>query len=111
MEEHFAGLLSGGDDERRFVGVGRGHGAHGVAQSRRGVQVDQHGFFQTLGQAVGDAHDAGFLEGEDVGEIFWQVLEKGFFGGARIADDGRQLQAPQQLEGDVADSRHGVPPK
>ena len=59
---HLAGLLAGGDDQRRLVLIGRDQAAHGVAQAGGGVDVDDGGLAQRLGVAVGDPHDAGFLQ-------------------------------------------------
>ena len=61
-------LLPGGHHQRRAVGLGVGEVPDGVADARRGVEVEERRPPGGLGVAVGHGDGGGLLQGEDVVE-------------------------------------------
>jgi hypothetical protein len=96
-EDHFTRLLAGRDDERRLVQERRHDVAHAVAGAGRRVQVHQRRAARGLGEPVRHRDDRGLLQAEDVLKVGGKILQERLFGGAWIAEDGGQLQRPQQI--------------
>jgi hypothetical protein len=70
-----ARLLPRGDHERRAVLERREDIAHRVADTGRGVQIDQRGIARRLRVAVGHADDDRFLQPEHVAKVVGEVAE------------------------------------
>jgi hypothetical protein len=101
-------LLSGDDHQRRPRGDGVGERAHRVPGTRRGVQVDQHRPSGRLGIAVRHTEHGALMEAEHIAEGVREVREEGQFVGTRVAEDGGESLAGQELVGDTTDGVHGT---
>ena len=103
-------LLTGGDQQRRFIRLGIEDRPHPVPDPRRGVQVDVGGVPGCLRVAVGHADGYRLLEAEDVAEVLGEVGEHRQLGRPRVAEDRRHAVLAEQLEGGVAHRGHVAHP-
>jgi hypothetical protein len=67
------------------------------------VHVDQCGAAGDLGEGVGHRNDGRLLQRQDVGEVLWEILQEGLFGGAGITENRGEFQGPQQIVGHATD--------
>ena len=100
-QRHFAGLLTGGDDQRGVGPVGGHQAAHRVAGARRGVQVDQGRLAGGLGEAVGHRQRRRLLQRQHVGEVVGEVLQERLLGRARVSENRCHTERSEQIVGDV----------
>ena len=98
-DHQFPVLLSRGDDQGSVPVVGRDQVPEGVAQARRGVQVDQGRTPGDLSEGVGHRDDRGFLQGQYVAEIAGEFLQEGLLGRTGITEDGGKPEGSQQIVG------------
>ena len=102
-----AGLLAGDDHERRLVAIGGEDIAERMADTGRGMKVDETGVAGRLRIAIGHADDGGFLQAEHVVDVVGPVAEERQFGRAGIAEDLFDAERAQQAEGGVLDGSGG----
>ena len=102
-QDHFPGLLPGGDDEWGVAPIRRHQAAHRVAGAGAGVQVNQRGFAGGLREPVGHGQHRGFLQPKDIGEIVGEVLQECLLGGTRVTEHRRQAQLTKQVVGHFVD--------
>lgn len=102
-------LLTGQDDQRGARGHRVRQRAQRVAGPRGRVRADQRRAARRLRVAVGHAHDRALVQPQDVTEPVGETGEEGQFAGARVAEDGGESLALQELVGDAAHGRHGRP--
>jgi hypothetical protein len=71
------------------------------------VQVDVRRPAGSLRVPVRHPDGHGLLEPEDVAKVIGELGEHRQLGRARVAEDRRHPVLPEELEGDLADARHG----
>ncbi len=102
-----ARLLTGGDHERRVVGLGGEQRAHRVADAGRGVEVDERRAPARLRVAVGHPHGDALVQPEHVTEVVGELLEERQLGRAGVAEHRGHPLLAQEVEGGLAHGRHG----
>ena len=100
------GLAAGADADEGDADAAGDDAAQRVAHARACMHVDDHRLAEALGDTVGNADDTRLLQGHHVVEIFGEVLQKGLFRRAGVADDSRKAEFAKQIEGDVLDGAH-----
>ena len=105
-----AHLLPGGDQQRRVVRLGVEDRPHGVADARRGVQVDVRGAPRSLRVAVGHPDRHRLLQAEHVAEVLGEVGQHRQLGRAGVAEDRRHAVLAEEVEGCFAHDRHRAHP-
>src|SRR6185312_16467507 len=89
-----ARLLARGDDERGLILEGREDIAQRVARTGRAVQVDHRGVARGLGESIRYADDDRFLQAQNVTEVGREIPKQRQLGGARVAEEGGDTEAP-----------------
>jgi hypothetical protein len=85
-------------------------GAHGVADARRGVQVDERRTPRRLRVTVGHPDHDRLVQAEHVPEVVGEVGEHRELGRTGIAEHRRHPALAQHLEHGIADGRHARGP-
>ncbi len=101
-----AGLLAGGDQQRRVVGLGVEDRPHRVADPRRGVEVDDRGLAGGEREAVCHPDHDRLLEAEHVAEVGREIGQHRQLGRAGIAEHRRHPVGAEEVERRVANRGH-----
>jgi hypothetical protein len=100
-------LLSDHDDQRRPAVTGVGDRVDGVAETGRGVQVDERRLAAGDRVTGGHPHDGALVQAEHELDVGREVSEEVDLGGARIAEDpGQSVPAHHVKRGIPDGSRH-----
>ncbi len=99
-------LLARGDHQWALVGLRVEDRAHRVADTRRGVEVDERRTPARLRVAVCETHDGGLLQAEHIAKVGGELGEHRKLCGARVAEHRCHRARPQQLECGLSNCRH-----
>ena len=99
-------LLTGGDQQRRVVGLRVEDRPHRVADAGRGVEVDDGGVAGGLGEAVGHPDHDRLLQAEHIAKVRGVVGQHRQLGRAGVAEHRRHPVGTEEVERRVADRRH-----
>ena len=105
--DELARLLAGRHQQRRLVGLRVEDRADAVADAGGRVKVDVRDVAAGLRVTVGHADRDRLLQAEHVAEVGRERAQHRQLGRSRVAEDRRHPALAEEVEGRVADGRHG----